>query len=185
MGPDAVDAAGDLFSPEIGEGRGTGGLGLSGLGDGAGGKGLGVGMGNIGTCMGLNCYGNGEGGFARSFGRNAPEPKGFKFQVRPDGTSRVSGRLPPEVIQRVVRQNYCRFRACYEVGLRTNPNLAGRVTARFVIGSDGAVSNVSAGGDLPDAGVKSCVASAFYGLSFPMPEGGIVTVSYPIMLTPS
>jgi hypothetical protein len=28
------------------------------------------------------------------------------------------------------------------------------------------------------------VASAFYGLSFPTPENGIVTVSYPIMLTP-
>jgi hypothetical protein len=185
MGPDAVNAAGDLFSQDIGEGRGMGGLGLSGLGNGAGGKGIGVGMGNIGTCMGLNCYGNGEGGFARSVGRNAPEPTRFKFQIRPDGTTKVSGRLPPEVIQRVVRQNYGRFRACYEVGLRSNPNLEGRVTARFVIGSDGSVSNVSAGGDLPDAGVKSCVASAFYGLSFPTPEGGIVTVSYPIMLTPS
>jgi hypothetical protein len=185
MGPDAVNAAGDLFSQELGEGRGMGGLGLSGLGNGAGGKGVGVGMGNIGTCMGLNCYGNGEGGFARSVGRNAPEPGRFKFQIRPDGTTKVSGRLPPEVIQRVVRQNYGRFRACYEVGLRANPNLEGRVTARFVIGGDGSVSNVSAGGDLPDAGVKSCVASAFYGLSFPTPEGGIVTVSYPIMLTPS
>ena len=60
-----------------------------------------------------------------------------------------------------------------------------RVSARFVIGRDGAVSNVSAGGDLPDAQVRSCVASAFYGLSFPTPENGIVTVSYPIVLTPS
>jgi hypothetical protein len=184
-GPDAVDATGDLFSAEVGEGRGSGGLSLSGLGSGAGGKGVGVGMGDIGTCMGLNCYGNGDGHFARSFGRNAPEPKRFKFQVRPAGDTTLSGRLPREVIQRVVRQNYGRFRACYEVGLRTNPNLEGRVTARFVIGSDGAVSNVSASGDLPDVGVKSCVASAFYGLSFPTPERGIVTVSYPIMLTPS
>ena len=96
----------------------------------------------------------------------------------------MSGRLPSDVIQRIVRQNFGRFRACYEIGLRTNPNLEGRVTARFVIGRDGAVSNVSAGGDLPDSTVKSCVASAFYGLSFPSPENGIVTVSYPIMLTP-
>lgn len=184
MGPDAENAAGDLFSPEIGEGRGLGGLGLSGLGSGAGGKGVGVGLGDIGTCMGLNCYGSGDDKFVRSLGRNAPAPKRFQFQIRPDGNSVVSGRLPPEVIQRVVRQNFGRFRACYEVGLRTNPNLEGRVSARFVIGRDGAVSNVSASGDLPDAGVKSCVASAFYGLSFPTPENGIVTVSYPILLTP-
>jgi hypothetical protein len=185
MGPDAVSAAGDLFSQDIGEGRGMGGLGVSGLGNGAGGKGIGVGMGNIGTCLGLNCYGSGEGGFGRSVGRSAPEPGRFQFKIRPNGITKVSGRLPPEVIQRVVRQNFGRFRACYEVGLRSNPNLEGRVTARFVIGSDGSVSNVSAGGDLPSSEVKSCVASAFYGLSFPAPEGGIVTVSYPIMLTPS
>jgi outer membrane biosynthesis protein TonB len=73
---------------------------------------------------------------------------------------------------------------CYERGLTRNPNLEGRVTARFVIGRDGAVSNVSASGDLPDAEVSSCVASAFYGISFPSPESGIVTVSYPILLTP-
>ena len=66
-----------------------------------------------------------------------------------------------------------------------NPNLEGRVSARFVIGRDGAVSNASNGGsDLPDSGVVSCVVSAFYGLSFPQPEGGIVTVVYPIMLSP-
>ena len=65
--------------------------------------------------------------------------------VRP-GVTTVNGHLPPEVIQRIVRQNYGRFRQCYESGLRTNPNLTGRVSARFVIGRDGAVTNVSNGG---------------------------------------
>jgi hypothetical protein len=183
-GPDDVNAVGDLFSRDIGEGIGSGGLGLSGGGLGGGGKGVGIGMGNIGTCMGLNCYGNGDGGFVRSVGRTGgPERKKLEFQMRP-GKTDISGHLPPDVIQRIVRQNFGRFRHCYEIGLRTNPNLEGRVTARFVIGRDGAVSNVSAGGDLPDPQVRSCVASAFYGLSFPSPEDGIVTVSYPIMLTP-
>jgi outer membrane biosynthesis protein TonB len=89
------------------------------------------------------------------------------------------------VVQRIVRQNFGRFRMCYQTGLTRNPSLEGRVTARFVIGRDGSVSNVSNGGsDLPDAAVTSCVLSAFYGLSFPQPEGGIVTVVYPIMLAP-
>ncbi len=182
-GSDDVNAVGDLYSPTIGEGIGNGGLGLSGPGQGGGGKGLGIGLGGIGTCMGLNCYGNGEGGFGRSLGRNGGTHKSMPFRVRP-GITEISGRLPPDVIQRIVRQNFGRFRQCYEVGLRSNPNLEGRVTARFVIGRDGAVSNVSSAGDLPDAAVKSCVASAFYGLSFPAPEVGIVTVSYPIMLQP-
>lgn len=180
-GPDASNAWGDMYSPNIGEGIGAGGLGLSGLEQGGGGKGVGVGIGRIGTCMGTNCGGDGTG---RSMGRLGGTHKTGSPSVRPNGITTVSGRLPSEVIQRIVRQNFGRFRNCYEMGLRANPNLEGRVTARFVIGSDGAVSNVSAGGDLPDAQVKSCVASAFYGLSFPTPEGGIVTVSYPIMLTP-
>jgi hypothetical protein len=46
------------------------------------------------------------------------------------------------------------------------------------------VSNVSGGGDIPDNGVVSCITRSFYGLSFPAPDGGIVTVTYPLMLTP-
>lgn len=101
------------------------------------------------------------------------------------GATQVSGRLPPEVIMRVVRQNFSRFRLCYENGLRANSNLQGRVSVRFVINRDGGVSNVSNGGsDMPDSAVVGCTVRAFYGLRFPQPEGGIVTVTYPIMFAP-
>ena len=46
----------------------------------------------------------------------------------------TNGRIPAEVIQRIVRQNFGRFRLCYENGLRNNPNLQGRVAVSFVIG---------------------------------------------------
>jgi hypothetical protein len=102
-----------------------------------------------------------------------------------EGVSQISGRLPPDTIQRVIRQNHPRFRGCYERGLMTNPSLAGRVGVRFVIGRDGRVTNVADGGsDLPDASVVSCVSRAFYDISFPKPEGGIVTVVYPISFQP-
>src|SRR5262249_40363330 len=94
----------------------------------------------------------------------------------------VIGRLPPEIIQRIVRANFGRFRSCYENALLHDPGLAGRVTVRFLIGRDGAVSSVQDGGsNLPNPEVVSCVLRAFYGLSFPQPEGGVVTVSYPIV----
>jgi hypothetical protein len=102
------------------------------------------------------------------------------------GAVTVSGRMAPEVISGVVAQNVGRFRACYESALARSPSLSGRVAARFVIGRDGAVSNVGNGGsDLPNNAVVSCVLSALYGLSFPRPEGGIVTVVYPITFSPS
>jgi hypothetical protein len=37
---------------------------------------------------------------------------------------------------------------------------------------------------MPDGNVVSCVVRSFYGLSFPAPENGIVTVTYPIMFQP-
>jgi len=116
-----------------------------------------------------------------------PSDSRGKVRVRPPrvrgdmGGSR--GRLPAEVIERIVRQNFGRFRLCYERGLLSDPKLEGRVTVRFVIGRDGRVSSVGGGGDLPDSGVVSCVTRAFYGLSFPQPEGGVVTVSYPLAFT--
>jgi len=49
----------------------------------------------------------------------------------------VYGRLPPEVIQHIVRQSYGKFRHCYEEGLRRNRNLEGMVSTRFIIERDG------------------------------------------------
>lgn len=183
LGTDEVSAMGNMWGDEIGDAFGSGGLGLSGIGEGGGGRGEGIGLGNIGT-MGHGA-GTGTGqGFGSGHGRLGGSHRTKSPQVRM-GATQVSGRLPPEVIRRIVRQNYGRFRLCYEQGLGRNPNLEGRVTVRFVIGRDGAVSNVSNGGsDLPDSSVVGCVVKAFYGLSFPKPEGGIVTVQYPIMLQP-
>lgn len=97
----------------------------------------------------------------------------------------VGGRLPPVVIRQVVRASYATFRSCYERGLAKNPKLEGRVTVRFVIASDGSVSDTANGGsDLPDEEVVECVIRGFVGLRFPAPTGGIVTVQYPIMLQP-
>ena len=97
-----------------------------------------------------------------------------------------NGSLPPEAIQRVVRMNFGRFRACYDSALRTNPSLTGRVVTKFVIARDGSVSMASDGGsDLPSQEVVSCIVRNFQSLSFPTPEGGIVTVTYPLMMTPA
>ena len=183
LGNDPMSARGNMWGDAIGDSFGAGGLGLSGIGEGGGGRGEGIGLGSIGTIGHGAGTGTGQ-GFGSGHGRLGGSHRTKPPQVRMGATS-VSGRLPPEVIQRIVRQNFGRFRLCYENGLRNNPNLQGRVAVRFVIGRDGAVSNVGNGGsDMPDSGVVSCVVRSFYGLSFPQPEGGIVTVVYPIMFSP-
>ena len=183
LGTDPISARGNMWGDSIGDAFGAGGLGLSGIGEGGGGRGEGIGLGSIGTIGHGAGTGTGQ-GFGSGHGRLGGSHRTRPPQVRMGATT-VNGRLPPEVIQRIVRQNYGRFRLCYENGLRNNPNLQGRVSVRFVIGRDGSVSNVgNAGSDLPDPAVISCVTRAYYGLSFPQPEGGIVTVVYPIMFSP-
>lgn len=97
----------------------------------------------------------------------------------------VNGVIPAEVIQRIVRLNFGRFRNCYETGLRTNPSLGGRVATKFIIDRAGAVMTSQDGGsDLPDQTVVSCVVKSFQTLSFPNPQGGLVTVNYPLLFSP-
>jgi hypothetical protein len=182
-GSDEKSARGNMFGDTIGDSFGAGGLGLSGVGEGGGGRGEGIGLGNFGglghgagtgTGQGI---GNGRGRLGGGHQVKAPKIR--------EGATQVNGRLPPEVIQRIVRQNFGRFRLCYENGMRNNPNLQGRVAVKFIIDRSGAVSTTADGGsDLPDQSVVQCVVRGFGNLSFPQPEGGMVTVVYPITFTP-
>jgi hypothetical protein len=186
-GRDANNALGGMWGATLEDSFGNGGLGVSGIGIGGGGNGENIGIGGVGTMMGgtgrckagAKCDGIGSG-----IGPHGGEHHVTTPQVRVS-TPTVNGRIPAEVIQRIVRQNFGRFKMCYENGLRGNPSLSGRVTARFVIDRSGRVASASNGGsDIPDSAVVSCVVGAFAGLSFPEPEGGIVTVNYPISFSP-
>ncbi len=184
---DLVSARGNMWGNDSGDAFGAGGLGLSGVGSGGGGKGIGLGdIGTLGHGQGpLSTMSEGTGlGFGNGSGALGGSHRSKPPSVRMGATS-VSGRLPPEVIQRIVRQNFGRFRLCYENALRTNPNLSGRVTVGFVIGTDGAVTSASAGNaGIADAGMVSCVVRSFHRLQFPQPEGGVVRVTYPIVFSP-
>ncbi|HEY6463989.1 MAG TPA: AgmX/PglI C-terminal domain-containing protein [Polyangiaceae bacterium] len=174
--PAPVPVTGSMFGEAIGDAFGAGGLGLSGVGE-SGGFAGGIGLGSLGTTGHGSGTGIGQG------------PGGLRPTSHPPslrmGAVQVAGRLPPEVIQRIVRQNFGRFRLCYEQGLRTKPALTGRVTTRFVIGRTGAVVSASdAGSDLPSPTVVSCVVRGFSNLSFPQPEGGSVTVVFPVLFSP-
>jgi hypothetical protein len=182
-GQDEKSARGNMFGDTIGDSFGAGGLGLSGVGEGGGGRGEGIGLGNFGG------LGHGAGtGTGQGIGSGRGRLGGGHTVKAPrirEGATSVNGRLPPEVIQRIVRQNFGRFRLCYENGMRNNPNLQGRVTVKFVIDRSGAVAMTADGGsDIPDSSVVQCVVRGFGNLSFPQPEGGMVTVVYPIMFNP-
>ena len=131
-----MSARGNMCGDTIGDSFGAGGLGLSGVGEGGGGRGEGIGLGNFGTSRPRRRHRH------RTGLRQRPRPPRRRRTRRRrrrfvEGATQVNGRLPPEVIQRIVRQNFGRFRLCYENGLRNNPNLQGRVTVKFVIDRSG------------------------------------------------
>jgi TonB family protein len=112
--------------------------------------------------------------------RAAASPKPAPAET---GEPNRAGRLPPADIQNVVRAHFGDFRDCYHAGLKRNPDLEGKVTVRFVIDTDGKVASATGSGEIGDEEVVSCVVDAAEKLTFPRPEGGTVTVSYPIVFT--
>jgi hypothetical protein len=100
----------------------------------------------------------------------------------------VNGRIAPEIVQRIVRASFDRTKACYERALKKTPSLTGRVTTRFVIDEGGKVSSAApeaSGTTLADAQAVDCVVGVFKTLEFPKPQGGIVTIVYPLVFSPS
>jgi hypothetical protein len=176
-----TNVLGTIFGRGIDDAAGTEGLGPAGTERGGGGRANTIGLNDLGD------LGSGPGGPDQGVGvGRAPRQGTHRVSVPHVGTSvaTINGRLPPEAIQRVVRLNFGRFRLCYEAGLRTNPGLQGRVAVKFIIDRTGAVSFATeAGSDLVDRQVSRCVVRAFADLSFPPPEGGMVTVVYPILFS--
>ncbi|HEY1955077.1 MAG TPA: AgmX/PglI C-terminal domain-containing protein [Polyangiaceae bacterium] len=163
---------GSLFGDLVGDAHGAAGLSLSGTGSGGGGSGAGVPSNGIHT---TGCFAS----------RGTLAAHHTSMCHLPIVVPTVIGRLPPETIQRVVRASVGRFRACYEDGLARNPKLSGRVATKFMIGRDGSVSAVADdGSDLPDENVRACIRRAFASLDFPAAPGAVVSVVYPLDLSP-
>jgi hypothetical protein len=192
-GTDRFAANGSMWSRDIGDAAGVTGLGLKGIGTGGGGTAAGIGLerrGGVGHTSGPEGSGTGGRG-TQLFGRGGwgssrlgGGHRGAGFRHWGYGVG-VTGRLPPETIQRIVRQNFGRLRDCYQRALQTQPSLAGRVVTRFVIARDGLVTRVTnVDATLPDRNVVACITRAFYGMTFPFPEGGVVTVTYPVVFSP-
>ena len=114
---------------------------------------------------------------------SAPAWKGRAPRVSVRAVQNLPGGSLPAVVEGVAATSEAEVLRCYLDGLRREPKLEGRVSVRFVIGRDGAVSNVQARSDeLTDAATLEGIRHAFEALTFPQPAGGIVTVTYPFVL---
>ena len=106
--------------------------------------------------------------------------------VRESRDFRASPGLAPEVIRRVIRQQFGFFRACYSMGLAKQPQLAGTLAFDFKIDGHGVPSDVTRGrAPIADSKVVECVASRFPKLLFPIPTVAPISVHFALEFMPA
>lgn len=81
----------------------------------------------------------------------------------------------------VVAQMRAGFRRCYQRGLDSNPDIAGRIGLTIRVGPGGEVAGVSASpsGNIP-ASVVSCVTGRARAAQFAPPDGGSAVINVPV-----
>jgi hypothetical protein len=206
MGAFDQDAYGSLMADAAGFSAGGGGFGMRGTGRGAGGLADGtIGWGGIGS-------GTGSGGCtalefqslsgrighdaavtqcasgSRGHGVGTGLPVGGDRHARVPGPIsthvETTGGLTMEEVRRVVARQRGQIRFCYEQGLASRPDLAGRVSVRWVVSPDGHVASAgidTTHTDIRAAQVESCVSQAVSRWTFPASDGP-TAVTYPFVL---
>ena len=175
LGADPENVLGALIGDSVGPNFGYGGLGIHGTGRGGGGPGTGtIGVGDIDTV----------GSTYSPALRPKWHPPNLSGPRIIDRGGLVHGSLSKDVIRRVVHRHLNEVKYCYERELAAHPDLAGRVSIKFVINGVGAVQTArAADSTVGSDAVESCIAQAVLRWSFPEPEGGgIVIVTYPFQL---
>ncbi|AUX45837.1 hypothetical protein SOCE26_073330 [Sorangium cellulosum] len=149
-------------------------------------------------------------GLERELDRDAKVVRSVAGRCKSNPYEPMKGKahIPPQVVRRVVQENFGPMRACYEKGLRQNPKLGGRIPVHLVVDgegkvtyagdadrpapdapllialpSPGAVTPASTAPPLRDPKVVGCVLDVFRGLRFPSPADrkGVATVVYPVV----
>lgn len=163
------DAARSNIASGTGEPGGLKGLGGTGSGSVRPGEGSGS-IKNIGNT------GSGDGGSATAAG-TAKKVEGPKGDAVVGGAGVAGGSVANA--SSVVARMKGRFRACYQAGLNSNPELQGSVTLVAKIGPNGEVQSVSGGGGGLGA-IVGCLKGVVASGGFSPPEGGSAVVTIPI-----
>ncbi len=95
----------------------------------------------------------------------------------------VEGNLPPEAVVKVFKANQGGLRACYEKGLKRNPNLqyVSAVNAHFAVKNTGNAIGVNFTPHA-DGEMERCMAQAITRWHFPSFTGDPVQFDYPVSL---
>ncbi len=157
----------------------VGGVGVAGAG-GAGGLRGAKGAGGTGSLKGggsLKAGGPGEVGSGDRGGEHT-----VKGIVKDSAPIDVDGTLDTTVLVKEIRSRIRAITACYEAGLKRNPNLGGKIVLRFEISQVGKVTSADIENDtMKDEEVAGCIKSRVLTWRLPAPSGGSAQFSYPFI----
>jgi TonB family protein len=156
------------------------------MGVGLGQRGAGIGGGGKAESMGglrTRGRGDGEGGYGREGGQlSGGKQEGAVASLSTPLLScgGEGGCVDRSLIAQVVQRNLPQIRYCYQKALQREPGLAGKMTVRFAIDDDGAVTMSSVQrSSMGNAEVEQCVASRVEKMRFPAFNKGTIVVNYP------
>ena len=112
----------------------------------------------------------------------------IRAKVATKGPSKTigTGKLAKSAIASVVKRRIRSVQSCYERELKKDPNLSGKVTVQFTIGTVGRVTSAKITVNTTKSrSVGTCITGLIGRWRFPKPEGGAVTVAYPFVFTAS
>lgn len=123
--------------------------------------------------------------FVLETGDDTPAPKALP-KAEFSGDEQALGGMQKDLIRRIVRAHINEVRHCYNQGLKTNPELSGRVVVGFKIAGTGEVETSEVHeSTLGNSGVDTCIAGAIETWKFPKTRGGgSIVVNYPFILEP-
>ena len=94
------------------------------------------------------------------------------------------GKIDEKSVATVFRRRRTAVQRCYEQALRGNPGIQGKVVIQFTIGQAGRITKISVKSDTTgEPSIARCIVSRVKGWRFEPPERGVVTFSYPFILS--
>lgn len=99
--------------------------------------------------------------------------------------SRPAGFCAKENINKIVTRRTGAFKFCYEKELQTYPDLQGKITMKWTIEENGAVSGANVVADtMKNKRVTKCLKHTIGKLKFDKPQGGVCVVRWPFVFKP-
>jgi hypothetical protein len=94
----------------------------------------------------------------------------------------VNATLSPKTVETNVRSRLAQIRVCYEVVLRRDVNVSGKIVVHWTINLGGSAESVSIESDTTnDIELRECIRDLIAGWKFPPPQGGTVEISFPFV----